>query len=71
MFVHYVVRWSDLAPEQKRIFETFSLDEAHDFVLNEIDRLVMLKSDYDDTVHFGVTDMTGKVWQCAEVDMRA
>ena len=47
----YVVRWSDLAPEPKSVFVTIDIEMAQDFILKEIDRLITLKSDYDDVVY--------------------
>ena len=42
-----------------------------DFILKEIDRLITLKSDYDDVVYFGITKIIGGITKCAEVDMHA
>ena len=71
MFNYVVVRWSNLAPEPKRIFETDNLDKAHEFILKEIDRLITIKSDYNDTVHLGITGLFSGLVHCAEVDMHA
>ena len=67
----YVVRWSDLAPEPKSVFVTIDIEMAQDFILKEIDRLITLKSDYDDVVYFGITKIIGGITKCAEIDMHA